>query len=442
MNSSTATINKSNRTWLVCFLIAAVVANIVGISVIYYFAAIILLIIFVKSSDEDNFYVAVFLLPMIRILDGVGFTFMINLLLAVPLVMYCLKKRKILINGLILLLMIIEFVHVLVLGYVDTIPSTISAFFGLIYCYSIFMDKEISLSYERAWTFLTTGVITSSFVYFIVNRDFLRNIFSFISSGRRFAALNSDPNIYALFICLSLAMFFTLKRQRVIHYIAVAYMAFLGLLTGSKSCIMLMLITIILGLLNYLIGTKDMSRKRKVAVGLLILIFGATLVFHEDILTMIMNISNRAGLGNGTISLDRLTGDRYSIVQSYLSILASNVVCLLVGYGLHYDRFLIHDTSYGFDYNYQAHNTYLDVILSWGIVGVVLFVILLVIIVRGLKHRWGINKEFVYFLPCLILMLNLLTLSCLYATMFWWAVFFAILPLLKGKNMSSIKEFD
>ena len=87
----------------------------------------------------------------------------------------------------------------------------------------------------------------------------------------------------------------------------------------------------------------------------------------------------------------------------------------------------------------MAHNTYLDVVLSWGLFGVFVLLIVLFLWMKAIpkptEHRRAIR-----YLPLVCLLLNLFDLSCLSASMFWVIVSYALIvangyfPKLKQKG--------
>ncbi len=97
---------------------------------------------------------------------------------------------------------------------------------------------------------------------------------------------------------------------------------------------------------------------------------------------------------------------------------------LLFGYGLQYN-----ETDIYKGFQHIAHNTYLDVILSWGLVGVVILFAVFFRIVKMMNKNRLERLTVNHFLPMIVTGVTFFALSCLSATMFWWIICAALLPL-------------
>ena len=110
--------------------------------------------------------------------------------------------------------------------------------------------------------------------------------------------------------------------------------------------------------------------------------------------------------------------------MDYLNILFDDPMTLLFGKGFDYYKHLPAITSQ------QSHNTYLDIILSWGIVGTVVFLLILYTWVKKYKQKiHDVNFSFSSKLPVFILMLSFFSLSFFSAGMFFFVVSFCLIQL-------------
>ena len=113
------------------------------------------------------------------------------------------------------------------------------------------------------------------------------------------------------------------------------------------------------------------------------------------------------------------------LIQSYyLEELVTNPAVTAFGYGLQYN-----ETEEYIGFKLIAHNTYMDLIMSWGIVGVVIMLVIFWQMIRQINHIRTERLTFNHFVPMIITAFTFLALSCLSASMFWWVVFASLLPL-------------
>ena len=78
----------------------------------------------------------------------------------------------------------------------------------------------------------------------------------------------------------------------------------------------------------------------------------------------------------------------------------------------------------------MAHNTYLDFILSWGILGTFVFIIIFIL---NIYHSISLKNRLINFLPLIIFMIMLMSLSCMSADMFWYLLALVIIPLSRNQ---------
>lgn len=369
------------------------------------------------SSVEENFYITLFLIPNIRILDPIGPSFLVNLLMAVPLVLYYFKnpKRKIYPIALIAVLVfaVYEYSHSMMLGYIDGLISTVSCFLGMYYCVTVSLDDDAKITTRESAVYIMAGVLSSALAYMMVHLEFTANIISEVVDGNRFHAYAGDPNYYSLYICVALAMFFTLNTYKLYDFVFMLLTVAVGLLTASKTCLVIMAFIMVVGLLLKLLT----QRRQGKFVAAMVAIFGvACIAARNFIVSMVKNFIGRLGITSSGMSLDKITTGRFSIATYYFELLMQNYVVLLFGSGMSYNIFL------GAEKNYEAHNTYLDVILSWGLIGVVMMIIFFVAWLNKYYRIHKRSKSLIVYMPIVVLMAWLMTLSCLSATSFWWVV--------------------
>ena len=385
-------------------------------------AAFYIIYLFCSQNDIENYYLGLFLIPNIRILDAFGVTYIVNLLLAVPLVIYVMRKnykfdRTVLFGWLFLLIW--EGFHIAVFENYSNLPNELSMFLGMLYCITITLNEYHELNCKNAWNFFAFGIIVSGISYLFSHPSYLNGMVANIVMGYRFSGYAGEPNYYSLYICLALSMIFTFKKYSIYNYCAMFILIIFGLMTASKMCVLLMLFTLIIGFIDCAKKIKYQSKKGFIIFGILMLIIGGVL-FKNQIAVLAQNFIKRAGLSDNNLDFERITSGRSSIFSEYISILSNDFLGLIFGKGLQYHLFF---NSGG----YGSHNTYLDAVLAWGGIGFIVLISIIAYWRNNIISRLKVKKTFS--IPILILGINFLDLSCLSATMFWWVLSLSFLSL-------------
>jgi len=297
--------------------------------------------------------------------------------------------------------------------YYEDLFATISCFIGMLFCFSLSFEKNEMPNMHYAWLYFVLGILMSSAIYLIVNYDYARYLIVKIINGERFSAFADDPNYLSMYICLNLSFIFTLSKLNWIHYITTLIFVILGLLTASKMCILMISIILILGITYNIVQFRNVSRLKYSFISLFSLL-SISFIYFDKLVIFLNNLISRAGLEKGTVNANALTTGRWGILSNYIDIMTSNISSLFWGSGLKY--YLV------FNQSRIAHNTYFDIVFSWGIVGTVVLTVILFLWFKELDFQ----KKYIYYFPLAALSINLLDLSCLTATMFWWIISFCV----------------
>nr|WP_225445856.1 O-antigen ligase family protein [Paenibacillus arenosi] len=203
----------------------------------------------------------------------------------------------------------------------------------------------------------------------------------------------------------------------------------LGLTTLSRTYFLTMGFMVLL-LLGYMVLTSDRNSKRMRSkiIGA-VTILGAA--FAIPVIQLVHSIIERMSIGS---SLDTMTGSRSFLAEQYWTVFKdSSWWELLVGRGiigyLPQSRISVHGQQMG------PHNTYLESLVAWGLVGSVVFVVFVMLLtyVQRVKSRVGSEStlslsanirsklSFLAFLPIISTMIFLLSLHSLgmYTTYFY-----------------------
>lgn len=416
----------------ICIVMAKVIAP------LFYIVAVLFSIFcLLFKSKEIGIYFSIFLIPNITIFDDLDITFTVNLLLAISFIrIFFIKNIRI--NETLLLgwlaLTIWELFHILVLGNVEDIFSEISTFLGLFTVMIVSTNSLYKLDKAMVAYSLAFGVIASAFINFIIDPYYLLNLISDISNSKRFMGFASDPNYFALYICLALALIVSFEKFDIKEYFLLICLVFIALLTRSKMCYFLLALISLSFLAENIKGLNSRNGIR--IIGLLSCVIGVVIFFRDAILVLIDNVIARAGLGDASgVSLEQLTTGRSIIVFNYFNILSDNLFALFFGAGLKYHFFL------GEEAGYVAHNTWLDILLSWGIIGTFIFGVFMFSWIKFYIQNNSIEYKKKNFISVVVLCIGFFSLSCLSSTMFSWvimATMYSFQARLKSGEVSNI----
>ena len=145
-------------------------------------------------------------------------------------------------------------------------------------------------------------------------------------------------------------------------------------------------------------------------------------IFGSEINYLISKFLERFSESYSVNSIANFTSGRSNIQSDYLKYLYSNLESLFFGRGINYLDFY---TRYGM--TFVAHNTYLDIVLSWGVFGSIIFFFTVIFCIR--KYIKIKRNYLRYLLPFFVYLAMLFSLSCLSADMFWYLLAFVLIPL-------------
>lgn len=205
----------------------------------------------------------------------------------------------------------------------------------------------------------------------------------------RFTGLESDPNFYATQLITLIAI--TLKKlSNKKDYIVFVLLLIIGILTLSKTFILLLALLLLLGVIT---STKDIKFKNIVYIfiaGMIIVIACPQIAeVYNTRLTSYDNIND-------------FTTGRYDLWKEYAKEIITNFRTLLIGNGVNASYLYISDLKM----NKGAHNSYLYIIYEMGIIGALFYILFFRELYKYLKKKLQIDNriKFVNFLPLIILL--------------------------------------
>lgn len=412
-------LNKIARYCLIAFWIIVVVAKVLKLPFVYYPAIAIGLFGMLVGDDTHRVGFCLMLVPNIRIFDALGFTYAVNVMMIMPLIAKIIMDRKVNATALAhtLILMMLELVHIIYQQNFQYLLSNMAALIMLYYVETILLDRNTKINFPEITRKFAFGCIFSAALYFIINSRLID--MRIYLQGYRYTGYASEPNYYSLYICLTIAMIFIIRQHKVRDYVYIGLLLFIELFTLSKMALVTLLIIVL-----YIAGKtvlNGFSYRTRFLKRFLVILIGAGIVFSKQIIDLLSNTIIRFREHNGTaIDLDSITTLRASLMTFYFNQLISDPFLILFGYGLQYNEILGKNLS---------HNTLLDVVLSWGIPGFFLFFSIFFTITRRLLSNCPEKIGADHFFPLFILLITFFALSCLSASMFWWVILAAFLPL-------------
>ena len=242
-----------------------------------------------------------------------------------------------------------------------------------------------------------------------------------IPTAYRFIGLLRDPNYYSfnsLFLIFSAKTYAKSINKKPIFYIIIS--GGLGILSVSKMFILLVIVGIFL---YFIFNIKKFKFKPYQILLTSILIFIIFLIaYNSNFMDILIS---KYTYRTDTTSL--FTG-RDKIQPYYINDLCNNPLKLLFGQSTSYSLLSnIGDSLGDFFSNMVAHNTYLDIILSWGLLFTFVYIVFIYKIIKN-SYYVGINR---ITNNCkviiMIFLFGLFSLSYLQADIFALLILFIIL---------------
>ena len=201
----------------------------------------------------------------------------------------------------------------------------------------------------------------------------------------RFTGLYSDPNYYTLVIVLcvvSMTIFFSSRRMGVEALVLSGVLIYFGARSASKSFILMLAAVAVMFVLCMFLNKRHVGGTLSLtaaALGSVAVMAGKFDVFSGVLLRL------QVGVGG-------LTTGRVSTWDQYFRYFGENGLRLLFGSGI----------NAGFLEETAAHNTYIDLLYFYGIVGAVLFLLTCIRSIEWEKHK--IRLANILPLVCLMVM--------------------------------------
>lgn len=391
--------------------------------------AVIFIYIYILVTDKENaLYLVFFLIPNIRIVDNIGsFTGFLNIAFLLTGIKWVIACRHGINRKGATAASIALFFSIIHLGIVNNIQSyfisVINLVIDIIVMVSILQNSNSNIKIDHIIRYLSLGILISMLIDILVNSSLFSSVFS---SNFRLEGYGDDPNYYSMYILTSIALLFDrlrAYRNRITDILMILLLIFVGLLTSSKMFFLGLLIIIMSFTLSVLFSVN----KKGFKILLTFFSIGLILFFAkmEDIIFLFDKVIKRFSVISNTNQsvIYSLTTGRSMLFSQYWHVFWDDPITCLVGRGLAYNDYLaplFGDTR-------VAHNTYMDLFLSWGIFGGCLFLIFIIGFIRDVLNQ---KETFSYkYVPLIVFCFTIFALSCLSADMFWYMLLLVLLPL-------------
>ena len=317
-----------------------------------------------------------FLLPFATIYKFAPGTMSLFTVLEVLAVGKCIFKRLSIDKN--LLIGVLLFIFSLFFAPTFDAINTIKALLIILILYYFLMKDSYDM--KKCVLFFTYGLLISSILGLL--RDQLPMIKTYISEvshiisfeqTRRFTGLFSDPNYYSVCVVACMFSLLSLYKKQLIGISLGVYLtilSILGLLTFSKSFVIMFVIFLI-------ILVMSLPGKNKVIFSILAVAIALVLVWmllYSNISLFIL-IRSRFSVSG----LDDLTTGRMSLFSRYLEYILNNIRTLIIGEGLGAELLYANGRLMA------SHNTLLDFIYYHGLIGTCLYISLICGVL--IKHR-------------------------------------------------------
>ncbi|ANQ15912.1 O-antigen ligase family protein [Vibrio natriegens] len=365
------------------------------------------------SKTENNLILCIFLIPSIDYFNylGLGYNVVTIFYLLVS-IKYFIYFRTIKIKplGLSLLIVLLSFevFHVI---YVDGYSLQDFIRWSILFSFSILVmiDGNINLNFLRLESAFVNGFLLSSIV----------GAYLFFYKGKvpvndniipRFSGLSGDPNnfgMYALIIIAFMLAKFKYNRASTISLLTILLVLSFSVLTVSRSFFLVLFVIILLQLSK---GWFDLKKSIRNLTFVSVLFVSFYWLLNTEIMD---NIILRFSYGN----ISELSGSRTDIFDAYFNVFYSlDIYFQLFGAGI--NGYLDFYNEYSDLYSIVnpgdvvgPHNTIIEIFVSLGIIGSIVYVLLLTFAMFNNVNIRSDSDKITLFLPVIIIFIYSLSLQ-------------------------------
>lgn len=390
-SSHTVTINAKRAIMpcvILCFAILILLRDVAGVSVNRYIFIALATATFIVSEKKEIYAFIAFLTPLAV---GISVTF----ITAIALVVILVKQKELKVHliglGCMVLILIMELLTS-VRGFFSL--TSYFRFAGIfVFSFLAMIDQEKNYDYEKMVKFFVLGffVAIASIIGQMLNEYSFEEILSLgirLGDTRRFLGNNTEGMLVSYnandlgSICLlniNFCILLRLKTGNKWYMVAFVVSSLLGLMTQSRAFLICYLISVLL----FIFMTSRNTYETIKNISLLIVGVGGIIgLIYWLIPEYVTSLIERFGASD-------ISGGRNEIFAFYLEKTTSSIDKVLFGVGLQH-----YADKYG--YFFSAHNATQEVIIAWGVLGLVVVIALLAIIFRHAKRQNPSAKKIQY----------------------------------------------
>lgn len=316
--------------------------------------------------------------------------------------------------------------YLILLSGVEQSVTIITMLTGIVFVsYSVSGEnslKEILLAYS-------IGIILASALglmqdFFPIIKNFVVDVVLRLGESERvnrFSGLQGNPNYFTVDIIMVLsgiAILLFQERNKLLYIILFIVLTAIGLMSLSKSFLISWLALMIF-MFMFIVGTR--RKKVKKLIFILVGIIGMVyLIAAEEINDYIIRFINSMG------SVSDLTTGRTDIWSNYIAAIWGNIKILFFGNGINGE--LVNGKA--------PHNTYIELIYSMGILGVMIYIFVLH---ECLKKRHK-ARNIIQYLPMMLLLIRFFAIGLLTYDNLWFyltLVAISLAPIKSDKSSNS-----
>lgn len=389
-------------------------------NIISYLLIVALIFLFLTEKKENFLPVILFFHPCAALFDDVNFTYIFNF----TIVIFALKqfvllyKQKLFTNKnkklLILLVLIVcyEIILTLANGFLDagilSLVSWISSYIFVITYMSVIDKPDVNKMLKYFYYGFVAGAIGGYAIpYSIYGIDF--------PSKYRFMGLFRDPNVYSLDALLIIFTSLKIKKR-------LSIMTIVTITLGCFSVSKMFLLVLLLGMgLHLIINLKTIKAKEIIKVMPLVVIACVIGIRFNFFTTIYDKYIDR-------IDVENISTGRTEIIEFYLGRLYDKPLNLIFGSSDSNYRLVLQDNTQKRSL-YETHNTYLELLVAWGILGTTYYLIYIEKIIEYIKNKYNkYEMKIKYSFPLIFsFLLAIFSLAYLSADIFAILILFIVL---------------
>lgn len=360
---------------------------------------------FIGYSFFDYSQAVAFTAAMPLFNHGLQTNYIVIMAIVFYLIKYGAHMRINKIHGIVIFLMIFELLHSALEPF--SLPEYFRYCVQYLYIALVIGESRIKDLLQRPTVVINTFIFIAAYfmldvilvtLKYVSVEEMMREDFRFGFLGTYLSTkvgLYDNENMVALFAIVAIALLLvsaeTSEKFRLLKVAFIVYFVYFGLMTGSKTFLLSIGIVILVYILYVL--RRSIVKMLGVVTGIgLLLAIGANTVFKP----LFDRVVER-------FLADDITTGRASLFQQYNEYIFSDRRHFLFGIGLQGV-----EEKTGIDK--APHNGFQEVLLCWGIIGLVAIVVLLVCMVLHAK-KYPNTKKFVNYIPLFIFLIFIQTIQ-------------------------------